>query len=151
MTMYCIKKDGNIILMDDDIQRLENTKLVMPEIANEEIVEMTAEELKVLEDEEKAREDERIAKLNMTKLDFYYNVLKPNGITYQEVEQIVSASGSDELKANWELCKDVYRGNKFLSQYVLKKVPEMTEERLTEIFEEVMDSKNPFTNMNVGE
>ena len=149
MTMYCIKKDGNIILMDDDIQRLENTKLVMPEIANEEIVEMTAEELKVLEDEEKAREEERIAMLNMTKLDFYYNVLKPNDITYQEVEQVVSTS--DELRANWELCKDVYRGNKFLSQYVLERVPGMTEGRLTEIFEEVMASKNPFANMNVGE
>lgn len=149
MTMYCIKKDGEIILRDDNIQRLENTKLVMPEIANEEIVEMTAEELAEMAAEQKALEDERIAKLNMTKLDFYYNVLKPNGITYQEVEQIVSAS--DELRANWELCKDVYRGNEFLSQYVLQRIPGMTEERLTEIFEEVMASKNPFANMNVGE
>ena len=40
------------------------------------------------------------------------------------------------VKAAWNLCNHVYRGNKDLNDYILTVIPSLTKEKLTEIFEE---------------
>ena len=79
-------------------------------------------------------EAERIAMLHMTKLDFFNYVCKPYGITYAQLEEVIA--GNDDLKAAWNLCNHVYRGNEQLNSYILTVIPVLTTEKLNEIFEE---------------
>lgn len=88
-----------------------------------------------IEAEEKAaQEAERIAKLHMTKYDFFTYVCKPYGITYETLMSVINSN--DDLKAAWELCNHIYRGNADLNAYILQVIPTLTEEKLNEIFEE---------------
>lgn len=79
-------------------------------------------------------EAERIAKLHITKLDFFEYVLKPFGFTYAQLQEILHAN--DDLNAAWQLCNHVYRGNEALNNCIFTHIPELTEEQLTQIFEE---------------
>ena len=72
--------------------------------------------------------------LHMTKQDFFNYVCKPYGVTYSQLEAIVA--GNDDLRAAWNLCNHVYRGNEQLNNYILTVLPALTAEKLTEIFEE---------------
>lgn len=83
--------------------------------------------------EEEAKEQQRIALLHMTKLDFFKFVLEPNGITYAQLQAVLSQN--DSLKATWELCNHVYRGDETLNQFIFAQIPSLTPEALTEIFE----------------
>ena len=72
--------------------------------------------------------------LHMTKQDFFNYVCKPYGITYAKLGEVIASN--DDLKAAWELCNHVYRGNEQLNNYILTVLPMLTAEKLTEIFEE---------------
>lgn len=78
-------------------------------------------------------EEIRVAKLNMTKLDFYKYVVKPNGIDYEQLKEIIQSDS--DMQAEWDLCERVYRGNGFLQEKNIKKfLPNVTEEVLDEVF-----------------
>lgn len=83
--------------------------------------------------EAKQKDKERIAMLHITKLDFYEYVLKPHGIYYSQLLQVLNSD--EELAATFDLCNHIYRGNEKLNQYIFSQIPDMTEEQLTEIFE----------------
>ena len=85
------------------------------------------------EDEAATSEQERIAKLHITKLDFFKHICKPNNITYEQLTQMINAN--DDLAATWNLCSYIYRGDVTLNDYVFKSIPGLTEDALTEIFE----------------
>ena len=59
--------------------------------------------------EEKAtlKEQERIAKLHITKQDFYLYICKPVGITYEVLLAKIVEVG---MQAEWDLCNHVYYG-----------------------------------------
>lgn len=86
----------------------------------------------------RAAEAERIAKLHMTKYDFFKYVCEPYGITYDALMAVVNSN--DSIKAAWNLCNHVYRGNADLNAYILTVIPTLTEEKLNEIFEEHTES-----------
>lgn len=60
------------------------------------------------------KEREKISMLHMTKYDFYKYILKPNGINYSKLLQIISED--EDLCAAWDLCANVYRGDEFLNK-----------------------------------
>lgn len=81
---------------------------------------------------EELQERIRLNGYNMTKLDFYKYILSPNGITYETLLQVLSQN--IELKAVWDLCERVYRGDEFLNGYIRNYIPAMTDEQLDELF-----------------
>lgn len=85
------------------------------------------------EREEREKEERRIAQLHMTKLDFFKFVLQPFGITYAALQEILHAD--DALNATFQLCNHVYRGDEKLNEFIFAKIPALTPEELTRIFE----------------
>lgn len=89
------------------------------------------------EEEIQARLDEleqrRIAMLNMTKYDFYKKVCVPNGISYSQLMELVNSS--EETMAAWNLCERLYRGDTILIGAIHQFLPNLTDEQLTQIFE----------------
>jgi hypothetical protein len=86
------------------------------------------------EQEEIQAEQERIAKLRITKRDFYLYVLKPFEISYAQLLQIIGTD--EELQAAWDLCAYVYRGDEYLNSFLFGHIPDLTEDYLTQVFEE---------------
>lgn len=88
-------------------------------------------------DYDKQKEEQRkeqIRRLAMTKYDFFKFVCQPNDITYSQLCQLVQSN--DEVAAAWDLCGHVYRGDNVLCKYIKEFFPEMTDEKLDEIFEQ---------------
>ena len=85
------------------------------------------------EDKEKARK-ERIAKLGMTKYDFFKYVCQPYGIDYPTLISVVNSNY--DMAAAWNLCGHVFRGDATLTDNITKYIPTMTEEALDDIYEE---------------
>lgn len=86
------------------------------------------------EKEEEEKEKQRIAMLHMTKYDFYKYICQPNNITYPQLVQLVNSN--ENTAAAWNLCAYVYRGDELLIAAIKMYLPSMTDEQLTEIFEE---------------
>lgn len=84
------------------------------------------------EEQKEIEEKERIAKLSMTKYDFFKYVCSPYGITYAKLTEFVTSS--DEVAAAWNLCARVYRGDETLCKSIKKVIPVMTDNKLDEIF-----------------
>ena len=80
------------------------------------------------------QEQERIGKLYMTRYDFYKYIVAPSGITYDQLEEIVNSNS--DMKAAWNLCGNVYRGDTTLCENIKNYIPTMTDELLTAIFEQ---------------
>ena len=87
---------------------------------------------KKTEEQKEIEEKERIAKLSMTKYDFFKYVCSPYGVTYARLNKFVSSS--DEVAAAWNLCAKVYRGDETLCAYIKVFIPVMTDTKLDEIF-----------------
>lgn len=87
------------------------------------------------EKEEAEKEKQRISRLNMTKYDFFKLVCKPYGITYAQLLQFVNSN--EDVAEAWNLCERIYRGNELLLPAIKQVIPTMTDELLTQIFEEV--------------
>lgn len=86
------------------------------------------------EEEKELEEKERVAKLSMTKYDFYKYVCKPYGITYPTLLQFVNSN--DDIAAAWDLCARVYRGDELLCANITRFVPAVTADVLDVIFKE---------------
>ena len=86
------------------------------------------------EAQKEQEEKERIAKLNMTKQDFFNYVLKPNGFTYDQLMQVVNSS--EQYQVAWNLCNNVYRGDENLVGALAKFLPNITDKQLDKLFEE---------------
>ena len=152
-----IIKDGNWLVVEKTLQDLLNEGFKVVEFENVEEeegfeliphFEETAEKIYVTyaqqeiegyweqkaeaEEAQKQAELERIGKLKMTKYDFYKYIVKPYGLTYAQLEQMVSVN--DEVKAAWDLCNHVFRGDTTLNAYIKTVIPTITDEALTEIF-----------------
>lgn len=124
--------DPYIILTTDEIDNIVNQTDKLAFVVDGSVVLKDKAEIEA--QEQKLKEAERIAMLHMTKLDFFNYVCKPYGITYAQLEEVIA--GNDDLKANWNLCNHVYRGNEQLNNYILTVIPVLTTEKLNEIFEE---------------
>lgn len=121
-----------ITLSKEEYDNIVNQIDKVPFVKEGQIVMVDKE---VISAEERAKaEAERIAKLHMTKYDFFKYVCEPYGITYSALMSIINSN--DGLAAAWNLCNHVYRGNADLNAYILTVIPTLTEEKLNGIFEE---------------
>lgn len=84
-------------------------------------------------EKEKAKQEaERIARLSITKYDFYKLICQPNGLGYQQVMALVNSN--DDIAAAWNFCERVYRGDELLNTYIKQFIPGITNAQLDEIF-----------------
>jgi len=90
-------------------------------------------ELITLAEAEVLEKQIKIGGLSMTKLDFYKYVLLPGGVNYNDLLGVLASNM--ELKATWDLCSRVFRGDSFLNEYI-KQYITITDEQLDEIFQE---------------
>lgn len=81
---------------------------------------------------EELLEKKRIQKLYMTKYDFYKYAIKPNNIAYSQLEEILQTN--DEMRAAWQLCNNVYRGDKTLCDNIGTIISSLTPEALDKLF-----------------
>lgn len=114
--MFYIEDNNKIVLFDEDIERLQNTILFMPQYQGLEIKEvqegyviynselMTVKEM---EAKETQKECERLNHLTCTALDIA-TLIKTLGLTDAEILQFLNANPSIQLQLT--LCKDVYCG-----------------------------------------
>lgn len=144
MPYYLNVKDNEIISYSElPVEECENitvSKLVFDDfsenrskyyVQNGELKAKTAAQmLQEAEQEEK----KRIAKMSMTKYDFFKYVCQPYGITYKQL--VAAANSTDEMAAAWNLCSAVYRGDEVLCANITKFIPALTEHKLDEIFEQ---------------
>ena len=84
------------------------------------------------EEEKEKQEKERIAKLSITKYDFYKLICQPAGLGYQQVMALVNSN--DDIAAAWNFCERVYRGDELLNTYIKQFIPSITDAQLDEIF-----------------
>lgn len=86
--------------------------------------------------EEELKEDRhnKLKMYSMTKLDFSKYVLKPNGISYGYVLQLIEQN--EDLKETWELCSRVFRGDGTLCATIEQLLPSVTSEILDDLFEQ---------------
>jgi len=89
------------------------------------------------ETEQELKEKERIAKLNMTKLDFV-NSLEEYGITYSRIKELLA--NNENAQKQWDLCERVYRFNPLLDE--LGATLGITPEQLDAIFINVNKTQN---------
>lgn len=85
------------------------------------------------EQDKKRERKERIAKLAMTKYDFFKYVCQPYNIDYQTLLAVVNSN--DEIAVAWNLCGHVFRGDATLTSNISKFIPEITEDILDDIYE----------------
>ena len=122
--------EGYVIITPEQIQLLQEKGTNYFIISDSELVKNPN-----YEKEEEEKEKERIAKLNMTKYDFFKYVCQPYNVTYQQLVSFVNSN--DDIAAAWNLCERVYRGNELLFNAVKQIIPTMTDKELTRIFLEV--------------
>ena len=139
---YYVLDNKNIIPLGNTLEIAQATLEHMPQYQTLEL-RKTSKEIVYFEDKyyfeddkeyikkKEQAEKERIAKLSMTKLDFYKHVLSPNGIDYNKLQEILHTS--EEMNACWQLCERVYRGDEVLCKAVEKYLPEVN---LDELFKE---------------
>lgn len=84
------------------------------------------------EEQKAQQEKERIAKLAITKYDFYKYICQPAGLGYQQVMALVNSN--DDIAAAWNFCERVYRGDVLLNLYIKQFIPNITDEELDNIF-----------------
>lgn len=80
------------------------------------------------------QEKQRIAKLHITKFDFFKYICMPHNITYQELEEKIATNSY--LSAAWNLCNHIYRGDDTFVTYIKQFIPEITDEELDSVFEQ---------------
>lgn len=92
------------------------------------------------EQEEQTAAQKEIAMLRMTKQDFFFKVIKPCGISYTQLIQIINTD--EDVAAAWDLCNHIYRGNEVLNQYIFSHISQLTVEKLDELFKQYGELKN---------
>lgn len=114
--MFYIEDNNKILLFDEDIKKLQDTTLLMPQYQGLEIKEveegyviynfelMTVEEMIAMEEQ---KEQERLNHLTCTALDIA-TLIKTLGLTDAEILHFLNDNPSIQLQLT--LCKDVYCG-----------------------------------------
>lgn len=113
--MFYIEQDNQIVLFDEDKQKLQNTILFMPQYAGLEIKETTrpiedfqfadTEEYK---EEQAQKERNRLDLLSLTKREVFLGLYQAKGITPEQIKaKITDPAGLIEF----EYANDYFRGN----------------------------------------
>ena len=130
MTNYYIEQNNQIVLFDEDKQKLQNTVLFMPQYSGLEIketerpiVDFQFADTDEYEQEQAQKEAERIARLNLTRGDVFRGLLLAKGITKTQISQMIEAmpaSSQEEIVTkelaliDFEDALNFYRGNQLI-------------------------------------
>lgn len=132
--MYYVTKNNELVIFDDDRNKLEKTREFMPQLKKQPTLEtniITADELRAhpskvvvengmlmlnpdYEQEEAEKEAERIGNLQCTKRVFVL-MLEQLGLDYfEQIEPAIMANR--QAKLEWELCVELQRKNPLIDQ-----------------------------------
>lgn len=128
--MYYIEQDNQIILFDNDKQKLQNTIAFMPQYKGLEIketgrpiIDFQFADTPEYEQEQAQKEAERLALLNLTRGDVFRGLLLAKGITKNQIAQMIEAmpvSTQEEIVTkelaliDFEDALNFYRGNQLI-------------------------------------
>ena len=122
--MFYIQQDEKIVLVDENLERLQNTIAIMPQYEGLEIKEvqegyviynselMTVEEM---EEKQAQKERERLDKLSMTRGDVFEALILARGLTKPQIRAMIEQAELDTMtKAlylnRFDEALDFYRG-----------------------------------------
>ena len=122
--MFYIQQDEKIVLVDENLERLQNTIAIMPQYEGLEIKEvqegyviynselMTVEEM---EAKQAQKERERLDKLSMTRGDVFEALILARGLTKPQIRAMIENAELDDItKAlylnRFDEALDFYRG-----------------------------------------
>ena len=145
--MFYIQQDRKIALVDENLERLQNTIAIMPQYEGLEIKEVekgytiydfeliTVEEM---EEKQKQKERERLDKLSMTRGDVFEALILAKGLTKLQLRSMIEQAELDDMtKAlylnRFDEALDFYRG--FPVFNMLGKKLDVTSEQLDNFFE----------------
>ena len=145
--MFYIQQDEKIVLVDENLERLQNTIAIMPQYEGLEIQEvqegyviynselMTVEEM---EAKETQKERERLDKLSMTRGDVFEALILARGLTKPQIRAMIEQAELDTMtKAlylnRFDEALDFYRG--FPVFNMLGKKLDVTPKQLDDFFE----------------
>lgn len=122
--MYYVEQNNEIVLADNDFNRINATLNFMPQYAGLEVQETNKDIVEYkgkfyfTDDEEyisqKAQDDaERLAKLSLTKREVFLALYRNKGIT---PEQIKAQITNPEVLIEFEYATDYFRGNPLINQ-----------------------------------
>ena len=130
MTNYYIEQDNQIVLFDEDKQKLQNTIAFMPQYKGLEIketerpiVDFQFTDTPEYAQEQAQKEAARIAMLNLTRGDVFRGLLLAKGITKNQIAQMIEAmpvSTQEEIVTkelaliDFEDALNFYRGNQLI-------------------------------------
>lgn len=128
--MYYIEQDNQIVLFDEDKQKLQNTIAFMPQYKGLEIketgrpiIDFQFADTPEYEQEQAQKEAERLALLNLTRGDVFRGLLLAKGITKNQIAQMIEAmpvSTQEEIVTkelaliDFEDALNFYRGNQLI-------------------------------------
>lgn len=117
--MFYIEQDNQIVLFDEDKQKLQNTILFMPQYAGLEIKETTrpiedfqfadTEEYK---EEQAQKERNRLDLLSLTKREVFLGLYQAKGITPEQIKAQISDPAA---LIEFEYANDYFRGNPLIN------------------------------------
>ncbi len=142
--MFYIEKENQIVLFDEDKQKLQDTLLFMPQYQGLEIketerpiIDFQFADTEEYQQEQAQKEAERIAMLNLTAADVERAIYKAKGIDFEDIVATLESTqpaGLDikalkiELKAN-----NFYRGNPYID--AVGTILGLTTEQLNRFFD----------------
>lgn len=138
--MYYISDNNKIYLADNDLDKINNTLLFMPNLQDLPIQE-TDREIIIVDNEFRFKDEveerlaeieaERVAMLKMTPRDFLLALVEM-GVDFEQVEQLINSNPQVKIELNY--CNHIYRGNPLLDQ--LAPQFNITKEQLDTLFKE---------------
>ena len=145
--MFYIENENKIVLVDENLERLQNTRAIMPQYEGLEIKEvqegyviynselMTVEEM---EAKQTQKERERLDKLSMTRGDVFEALILARGLTKPQIRAMIEQAELDTMtKAlylnRFDEALDFYRG--FPVFDMLGQVLGVTPKQLDDFFE----------------
>lgn len=119
MTNYYVEKKGEIILVDEDKEKLQNTLRFMPDLQDFEIQETERPianfqfaDTEEFEQEQAQKERDRLDKLSLSKREVFLALYKAKGIT---PEQLKAQITDPAVLIEFEYANDYYRGNPLIN------------------------------------
>ena len=145
--MFYIQQDEKIVLVDENLERLQNTRAIMPQYEGLEIKEVQEgyviynSELMTIEEKEAKeiqKERERLDNLSMTRGDVFEALILARGLTKPQIRAMIENTELDDItKAlylnRFDEALDFYRG--FPVFDMLGQVLGVTPKQLDDFFE----------------
>ena len=138
MTNYYIEQNNQIVLFDEDKQKLQNTIAFMPQYQGLEvketerpIVDFQFADTEEYEQEQAQKERNRLDLLSLTKREVFLGLYQAKGITPEQIKAQISAPAA---LIEFEYANDYFRGNPLIN--TVGQALGITSDQLDKFFDE---------------